>query len=97
MKALKGIFFSEVNTLAVLKTYTVMDEWRMSHIREYWKFKHSPQNLMSVDISAKLCVASVMSYPLLIYLQMHFMEVSHIKKCTRNSGCRGQQGTIRWS
>jgi len=52
---------------------------------------------MSADISAKLCVASAMSYPLLIYLQMHFMEVSHIKKSVTNSGCGGQPGTIRWS
>ena len=74
-----------------------MNEWRMSHIREYWKFKYPPQSLMSADISAKLCVASAMSYALLIYLQMHFMEVSHIKMCITNSGCRGQQSTIRWS
>ena len=85
MKALKGIFFSEVKSLAVLKTHTVMNEWRMSHIREYLKRKHSPQSLMSADISAKLCGFS-MSYPLFIYLQIHFMDVSHIKKCITNSG-----------
>jgi len=41
---------------------------------------------MSAHISAKLCVASEMSYPSFTYLQIHFMHVSHIKKCITNSG-----------